>query len=102
MPHPFHAGPLDGFANAFDAGRHIACAGGAGFNALESRFPETNSASARRSPVVRLLAIGSIDVPVHYRARTYGTTQIRRFRDGLHLLRMVITAFFDIKMGRVP
>ena len=49
-----------------------------------------------------VLAIGSIDVPVHYRARTYGTTQIRRFRDGLHLLQMVITAFFDIKMGRVP
>jgi Glycosyl transferase family 2 len=49
-----------------------------------------------------VLAIGSIDVPVYYRARTYGTTQIRRFRDGLELLRMVITGFFDIKMGRVP
>lgn len=49
-----------------------------------------------------VLGIGSIDVPVHYRARTYGTTQIRRFRDGLTLLRMVITGFFDIKMGRVP
>jgi glycosyltransferase involved in cell wall biosynthesis len=49
-----------------------------------------------------VLAIGSIDVPVHYRARTYGTTQIHRFRDGLRLLRMVITALFDIKMGRVP
>jgi hypothetical protein len=49
-----------------------------------------------------VLAIGSIDVPVHYRARTYGTTQIHRFRDGLRLLRMVITGFFDIKMGRVP
>lgn len=49
-----------------------------------------------------VLGIGSIDVPVHYRARTYGTTQIRRFRDGLALLRMVITGFFDIKMGRVP
>ena len=49
-----------------------------------------------------VLAIGSIDVPVHYRARTYGSTQIRRFRDGLELLRMVFTALFDIKMGRVP
>jgi hypothetical protein len=49
-----------------------------------------------------VLGIGSIDVPVHYRARTYGTTQIRRFRDGLALLRMVVTGFFDIKMGRVP
>jgi hypothetical protein len=49
-----------------------------------------------------VLGIGSIDVPVHYRARTYGSTQIRRFRDGLDLLRMVIIGFFDIKMGRVP
>ncbi len=49
-----------------------------------------------------VLAIGSLDVPVYYRARTYGTTQIRRFRDGVELLRMVITGFFDIKMGRVP
>jgi glycosyltransferase involved in cell wall biosynthesis len=49
-----------------------------------------------------VLGIGSIDVPVHYRARTYGTTQIRRFRDGLVLLQMVVTGFFDIKMGRVP
>ena len=49
-----------------------------------------------------VLAIGSIDVPVYYRARTYGATNIRRFRDGLELLRMVITGFFDIKMGRVP
>ncbi len=49
-----------------------------------------------------VLGIGSIDVPVHYRARTYGTTQIRRFRHGLELLRMVVTGFFDIKMGRVP
>jgi glycosyltransferase involved in cell wall biosynthesis len=48
-----------------------------------------------------VLAIGSIDVPVHYRARTYGTTQIRRFRDGLDLLRMVVTGFFAIKTGRV-
>jgi hypothetical protein len=49
-----------------------------------------------------MLAIGSIDVPVHYRARTYGTTQIHRFRDGFRLLRMVATALFDIKMGRLP
>ena len=49
-----------------------------------------------------VLAIGSIDVPVYYRARTYGTTQIHRFRHGMELLRMAITGFFDIKMGRVP
>lgn len=49
-----------------------------------------------------VLGIGSIDVPVYYRARTYGSTQIRRFRHGLELLRMVVTGFFDIKMGRVP
>src|SRR5262245_36957543 len=49
-----------------------------------------------------VLAIGSIDVPVYYRARTYGSTQIHRFRNGMELLRMVITALFAIKMGRVP
>ena len=49
-----------------------------------------------------VLAIGSIDVPVYYRARTYGATNIRRFRHGLELLRMVLTGFLQIKMGRVP
>jgi SAM-dependent methyltransferase len=38
-----------------------------------------------------------IEVPVHYRARTYGETQISRFRDGWLLLRMVLFAFKKLK-----
>jgi hypothetical protein len=34
------------------------------------------------------------EIPVHYRARTYGQTNIRRFRDGLRLLRMTLRAAF--------
>ena len=33
-----------------------------------------------------------VEIPVRYGARTYGTTQISRFRHGLLLLRMVIVA----------
>jgi hypothetical protein len=32
------------------------------------------------------------EVPVHYRARTYGKTNIRRFRDGFRLLKMTLQA----------
>ena len=46
------------------------------------------------------LALGTIDVPVYYRARTYGTTNIRRFRDGLDLLKMAVIGFVKIKVGR--
>lgn len=45
------------------------------------------------------LAIGSIDVPIRYRARTYGTTNIHRFRHGFILLKMTLTGFFRIRMG---
>jgi SAM-dependent methyltransferase len=38
-----------------------------------------------------------IEVPVHYKARTYGETQISRFRDGWLLLRMVAFAFKKLK-----
>ena len=46
-----------------------------------------------------VLGLGVVDVPVRYRARTYGTTNIRRFRDGLKLFRMTTTGFARIKMG---
>jgi glycosyl transferase family 2 len=49
-----------------------------------------------------ILGLGIVDIPVHYRARTYGQTNIRRFRDGLRLLRMTLIALFRIKAGRVP
>lgn len=38
-----------------------------------------------------------IEVPVHYGARTYGETQISRFRDGWLLLRMVGFAYMKLK-----
>lgn len=38
-----------------------------------------------------------IEIPIHYAARTYGSTQISRFRDGLLLLRMVLFAFRKLK-----
>jgi hypothetical protein len=36
-------------------------------------------------------------VPIRYAGRTYGETQISRFRHGLMLLRMVLFAFLRIK-----
>jgi len=39
-----------------------------------------------------------IDVPVHYKARTYGQTNISRFRHGLVLLRMCLFAAKKLKL----
>lgn len=38
-----------------------------------------------------------VEVPIHYAARTYGSTQISRFADGFMLLRMVIFAYRKLK-----
>jgi ubiquinone/menaquinone biosynthesis C-methylase UbiE len=38
-----------------------------------------------------------VEIPVRYADRTYGTTQISRFRHGLLLLRMVVFAFRKLK-----
>ena len=46
-----------------------------------------------------VLGTGIIDVPVYYRARTYGSTNIRRFRDGAILFRMSMTGLLRIKFG---
>ena len=46
-----------------------------------------------------VLGTGIIDIPVYYRARTYGTTNIRRFRDGAILFRMSMTGLLRIKLG---
>jgi SAM-dependent methyltransferase len=43
------------------------------------------------------LALKIVDVPIRYASRSYGETQISRFRHGLMLLRMVVFAFFRIK-----
>jgi hypothetical protein len=48
-----------------------------------------------------VLGTGIIDIPVYYRARTYGTTNIRRFRDGAILFRMSMTGLSRIKFGDV-
>ena len=49
-----------------------------------------------------ILAIGTVDVPIRYRARTYGSTNINRFRHGLMLLKMTMIGFFRLKLGRLP
>lgn len=43
------------------------------------------------------LNLKSIEVPIRYMARTYGETQISRFRHGLLLLRMVFFAWWKLK-----
>ena len=43
------------------------------------------------------LNLRCIEVPIRYAARTYGQTQISRFRHGVILIKMVIFAFFRIK-----
>lgn len=39
-----------------------------------------------------------VEVPVHYRERTYGVTNISRFRHGWLLLRMCVVALFKLKL----
>lgn len=46
-----------------------------------------------------LLCLGAIDVPVIYRARSYGTTNISRFTHGWMLLKMTMIGFFRIRLG---
>lgn len=45
-----------------------------------------------------ILGVGIIDIPVPYRARTYGSTNIQRFRHGWILLKMTMIGFFRIKL----
>lgn len=40
-----------------------------------------------------------VDVPIRYRARTYGDTKISRFRDGWLLLKMTAFGFRKMRMG---
>ena len=46
------------------------------------------------------LCLGLTDVPITYRARVYGSTNISRFRDGWLLLRMTFIGFSRIMTGR--
>lgn len=47
------------------------------------------------------LKMGIINVPVRYRDRIYGSTQINRFRDGAILLKMSAIALFKIKLKKI-
>lgn len=48
------------------------------------------------------LCLGTVDVPIVYKARTYGSTNINRFRDGFILLKMTLQGFAKIKLGVTP
>jgi SAM-dependent methyltransferase len=43
------------------------------------------------------LSLKCADIPIRYESRTYGETQISRFRHGFLLLKMVVFAFFKVK-----
>jgi SAM-dependent methyltransferase len=45
------------------------------------------------------LGLKIVDVPVRYHARSYGSTNISRFRHGLLLLRMTAFAFWKFRVG---
>lgn len=44
------------------------------------------------------LKLGVVDLPIHYKNRAYGETNIQRFRDGFRLLKMAGIGFFKIKL----
>ena len=46
---------------------------------------------------VALHGLKAVEVPIRYASRTYGETQISRFRHGFMLVRMVWFAFLRIK-----
>jgi hypothetical protein len=46
-----------------------------------------------------IFALGIVDVPIRYRARTYGATNIRRFRQGTMLLKMTLLGLFRVRVG---
>jgi hypothetical protein len=46
-----------------------------------------------------VLGLGIVDIPIRYLARTYGETNIQRFRHGLLLLKMTWVGLIRIKMN---
>jgi hypothetical protein len=46
-----------------------------------------------------VLGLDIVDIPIRYKKRTYGSTNIRRFRHGLMLFRMALVGFSRIRMG---
>ncbi|MBK8014889.1 MAG: glycosyltransferase family 2 protein [Deltaproteobacteria bacterium] len=47
-----------------------------------------------------ILGLGIIDIPIRYRARAYGATNIHRFRHGAQLLKMTGVGLSRIKVGQ--
>lgn len=47
-----------------------------------------------------ILGLGVVDIPIRYRARTYGSTNIHRFRHGFILLQMTLIGLFRIRFGK--
>jgi glycosyltransferase involved in cell wall biosynthesis len=47
-----------------------------------------------------ILGLAIVDVPVKYGARSYGDTNISRFRHGWMLLKMTIVGFVRVRLGR--
>jgi hypothetical protein len=45
-----------------------------------------------------VLGLGTVDLPIHYKARTYGSTNIRRFYHGSMLLKMCFIGLFRLKI----
>ena len=41
-----------------------------------------------------------IELPIHYKTRVYGKTQIRRFRDGFVLIRYLIKSFYEFNTSK--
>jgi hypothetical protein len=48
-----------------------------------------------------VLGLTVVDVPIRYGARSYGETNISRFRHGWMLLKMTVIGFFRIRLGQV-
>lgn len=48
-----------------------------------------------------VMGLGIIDVPIRYRDRTFGTTQIHRFRHGFELMKMTARAVLRVRISRL-
>ena len=49
-----------------------------------------------------ILGLGVVDLPIRYLARTYGETNISRFRHGWMLLKMTAIGFVRVRLGVAP
>jgi hypothetical protein len=49
-----------------------------------------------------ILGFGIVDIPICYKARTYGSTNIHRFAHGFQLLRMTLIGLIRVKSGKAP